>query len=151
MPIATVVSTVRVDLPGVTSLSFGGPNWVPIVQNTVDNSEMATFTYTADATPISATIEWQDGSTTIATIVNDSGTTYGVYAADMHYYADASTYTGVKVTLLLPDGSAPFTTGSITPEASTATPPSQPAPGSLSAVTGLSYVLDTDLAALTVA
>ena len=68
----------------------------------------------------------------------------------MHYYTSTATETAT-ITLLMPDGTTYTTSGSIHPaiEARRRALSAQPAQGSLSAATGLSYVLDSDLAALT--
>ena len=120
-------------------------------ENTPDDSRLATFEYTGDVAPIAATVNWMDGTTTIAMIVAEpdiSPDTYGVYAGDTHYYTDTSPHNGVTVTLALPNGLTYTTSGNITPQSSAETAPdAQPAPADLSPISGPSYTMDTDLAA----
>ena len=113
----------------MTGLSFDTADTsTGIYENTLDNRELATFTYSGDAAPIAATINWGDGHTTIGKFVLSGGTTY-VYADDMHYYTSTATETAT-ITLLMPDGTT-YTTWEAPPRnrAQRYRPSAQPAPG----------------------
>ena len=70
IPIGTVASSADVVLPAVTSLTFDSTSTAAAnYENTPDDSRLATFEYAGNVAPIAATVNWMDGTTTIAMIV----------------------------------------------------------------------------------